>query len=47
MCVLLPCFNALPDIFVVVNCSVLALSAVFFSDFLTWSADTFYVVTLQ
>jgi len=37
-CVLLPCFNALPDIFAVMNCSVLALSAVFCSCLVTWSA---------
>ena len=41
-CVSLLCFNALPDIFAVVNCSVLALSAVFCSGFLTWSADNLY-----
>jgi len=33
--VLCPCFNALPDIFAVMNCSILALSAVFCSGFLT------------
>jgi len=29
----------LPDIFAVMNCSVLALSAVFCSGLLTWSAN--------
>ena len=38
-CVLNPCFNALQDIFAVMNCSVLAMSAVFCSSLLTWSAD--------
>jgi len=38
-CLLLPCFNALADVFAVTNCSVLALSAVFCSGLLTWSAD--------
>jgi len=40
-CVLLPCFIALPDIFAVMNCSALALSAVFCSGLLTWSADNY------
>jgi len=40
-CVSLPCFNAQPDIFAVVNCCVTALS-LFFSDGLTWSADSLY-----
>jgi len=44
-CALLPCFNALPDVLVVMNCSVLTLSlgAVFCSDLPTWSADVIYV----
>jgi len=37
-CILLPYFNALPDIFAVMNFSVLALSAVFWSGLITWSA---------
>jgi len=39
-CVLLPCFNALLDIFAVTNCCVAALS-LFSSDILTWSADSY------
>jgi len=39
--VLLPCFNAQPDIFAVMNCCVVELS-VFSSDILTWSADSLY-----
>ena len=46
-CVLLPCFNALPDIFAIMNCSVLALSAVFCSGLLTWSADVHCSDTLR
>jgi len=42
-CVSLPCFNAQPDIFAVMNCCVVALS-LFFSDCLTWSADSLYSV---
>ena len=42
-CVSLPCFNAQPDIFAVMNCCVVALS-LFFSDMLTWSADSLYSV---
>ena len=40
-CILLPCFNALPDIFAVMNCSVLTLplSAVFCSGLVTGNAD--------
>jgi len=38
--VLLPCFNAQPDIFAVMNCCVVALS-LFSSDILTWSADSY------
>jgi len=38
-CVLLPCFNAQPDIFAVMNCCVVALS-VFTSDMLVWRADS-------
>ena len=37
-CDLLPCFNAKPDIFAVMNCCVVALG-VFSSDILTWRAD--------
>jgi len=36
--VLLPCFNAQPDNFAVMNCCVVPMS-VFTSDILTWSAD--------
>jgi len=43
-CVLLPCFNALPDIFAVVYRSVLTLSAVFCSGHLTWSPDNIIYV---
>ena len=35
-----PCFNAQPDIFAVINFSVVTLS-LFSSDILTWSADNF------
>ena len=42
-CVLLPCFNAQPDIFAVMNCCVVALS-LFSSDSLTWSAENLYSV---
>ena len=42
-CVSLPCFNTQPDIFAVTNCCVVALS-LFFSDNLTWSADSLYSV---
>jgi len=41
MSVLLPCFNAQPDIFAVVNCCVVVL-CLFFSDSLTWNADSLY-----
>jgi len=41
--VLLPCFNAQPYIFAVMNCCVVALS-LFSSDILTWSADSLYSV---
>ena len=44
--VLDPCFNVLADIFVVMNCSVVALSAVFCFGLLTWSADTFKFITV-
>ena len=37
-CVLLPCFNAQPDIFAVMNCCVVALS-LYSSDIVTWSAN--------
>jgi len=39
--VLLPCFNAQPDIFAVMNCCVVGLS-VFSSDSLTWRANSLY-----
>ena len=45
-CVLLPCFNAEPDIFAVMNCCVVALS-VFSSDILTCSADSLYSIQWQ
>ena len=38
-CVILPCFNAQPYIFAVMNGCVVVLS-VFSSDILTWSADS-------
>jgi len=40
-CILLPCFNAQPDIFAVINCCVVALIA-FSSDMLAWRADSLY-----
>jgi len=43
-CVLLPCFNALPDVFAVMSCCVVAVR-LFSSDSLAWSAD--YVVYIQ
>ena len=42
-CVLLPCFNAQPDIFWVMNCCVVALG-LFSSDISTWSANSLYSV---
>jgi len=45
-CVLLPCFNAQPDIFAVMNCCIVALS-VFTSDILTWSADILVYIQCQ
>ena len=42
-CVLLPCLNARPDIFAIMNCSVLA-SSIFSFDILTWSAESLYSV---
>jgi len=42
-CLLLLCFNAQPDIFAVMNCCVVALSA-FSSNILTWRADSLYSV---
>jgi len=45
-CVLLPCLNAQPDIFAVMNCCVVALS-VFPSDILTWSADILVYIKFQ
>jgi len=46
--VLLPCFNAQPDIFAVMNCCVVAL-IVFSSDIflLRWSADILCVIALN
>jgi len=41
--VLLPCFNAQPDIFAVMNCRVVALS-LYSSDVPTWSTDSLYSV---
>jgi len=41
--VLLPCFNAQPDIIAIVNCCVVAL-IVFSSDMLTWRADSLYSI---
>jgi len=41
MSVLLPCFNAQPDIFAVMNYCVVVL-CLFFSDSPTWSADSLY-----
>ena len=46
-CVLLPCFNALLDIFAVMNCSVLALSAMFCSSLLSWSASVTHCTIKQ
>jgi len=43
--VLLPHFNALPDVFAVMNCSVLALSSVFCSGLLIWNTDMFITAT--
>jgi len=43
MSVLLPCFNAQPDIFALTNCCFVALSLAS-SDMLTWSADSLYSV---
>jgi len=40
-CVSLPCFNAQPDIFALMNCCVVAL-IVFSSDILAGSADSLY-----
>jgi len=40
-CVLLPRFNAQPDIFAVMNCCIVAL-LVFSSDMLAWRADSLY-----
>jgi len=44
-CVLLPCFNAQPDIFAVMNYCVVALS-VFSADILTWSTGSSHSVQL-
>ena len=40
--VLIPCFNAQPDIFAVMNCCIVAL-LVFSSDMLAWRADSLYL----
>ena len=45
-CFLLPCLNAQPDIFSVMNCCVVALS-VFSSDILTWGADILVSIQCQ
>jgi len=42
-CVLLPCFNAQPEIFAVVNCCMVALG-VFYSVSLTWRANSLYLL---
>jgi len=42
MSVLLPCFNAQPDIFAVMDGCVVALIA-FSSDMLAWRADSLYI----
>jgi len=44
--VLLPCLKAQPDIFAVMNCCVVALSA-FSSDILTWSVDILVYIQCQ
>jgi len=44
--VLLHCFNALPDIFAVMNCRVVALS-LYSSDILTWSTDILCVIAIN
>ena len=45
-CVLLPCLNAQPDIFAVMNCCGVALS-VFSSDILAGGADIFVYIQCQ
>jgi len=45
-CVLLPCSNAQPDIFVVMNSCVVGLP-VFSSDIRTWSPDIFVYIQCQ
>jgi len=45
-CVLLPCLNAHPDIFAVMNCCAVAL-CVFSSDILTWGADILVYIQCQ
>ena len=44
--VLLPCLNAQPDIFAVMNCCIVALNA-FSSDILAWSADILVYIQCQ
>ena len=43
---LLPCLNAQPDSFAIMNCYVVALS-VFSSDILTWGADILVYIQCQ
>ena len=45
-CFLLPCLNAQPDSFAVMNCCVVALS-VFYSEILTWGADILVYIQFQ
>ena len=45
-CFLLPCLNAQPDSFAVINCCVVALS-VFSSDIVTWGADILVYIQCQ
>ena len=45
-CFLLPCLNAQPDSFAVMNCCVVALR-VFSSDILTWGADILVYIQCQ
>ena len=45
-CFLLPCLNAQPDSFAVMNCCVVALS-VLSSDILTWGADILVYIQCQ
>ena len=45
-CFLIPCLNAQPDSFAVMNCCVVALS-VFSFDILTWGADILVYIQCQ